>query len=184
MRLANRKAIAVFSVLATLSLGACAKTSGDEFDDFGAGTAELVHADGWVEVAMHANYAKTQVDTAGHFETSHNGCRKEAWGALDLKTWNALAAATNKAIRKPALRQEEQYCLGRPEFWPYMDGNVELVMEDGSKRPLFENRGGEICSLIADASVATTLLDSLHRVVWAADSEDCPTARRNGTLPN
>ncbi|OFZ19691.1 MAG: hypothetical protein A2X94_16685 [Bdellovibrionales bacterium GWB1_55_8] len=141
------------------------------------------YAEGWQEIEMIANFAKTKVGVAGHFVTGRNACGKEAYGALELAKWNALVESTNLAIKDEPLAEE--YCIKLPEGVPgeryrVMDGIAEIKLDNGSKRTLFDTKGNETCTKIPNREAANQLITLLHAVVVAADIEDCPNGWGSG----
>ncbi len=137
-------------------------------------------AEGWSQLIMIANYAKTTLDSMAHFNTSRNACGKDAYGAIQSsELWNQMVEYINAAIQ--AQPRSEAYCTPNSQeldangyYKKSMDGNVEIKLADGSKRQLFETRGSDICTLIQDPALAKGLLSVLNQLVLIADKEDCP----------
>ncbi|OFZ53793.1 MAG: hypothetical protein A2428_02655 [Bdellovibrionales bacterium RIFOXYC1_FULL_54_43] len=160
---------------APLETGSEAPTATDLDTGEEPATVPMAFANGWTEITMIANYAKTVMDSVGHFTTSRNACGKEDAGAIDLGLWNSLAAASNQAVVVELLPSSGEYCLPHPEgLVKRMDGTAEVTLANGSKRTLFETRGYEACTTISDRQVATELLNSLNKMVSVADLEGCP----------
>lgn len=133
---------------------------------------ELVYSSGWTEMVIRANSAKTTVDPGAHFATNRNACGKDAYGAIDLEDWNALAKYTNLAIEGES--RPEDHCVDPPaEANKYMDGTVEVKTPSGIK-VLFEVKDWQICTRIKDAQVSDTLLKTIEKIILQADKEDCP----------
>jgi hypothetical protein len=86
----------------------------------------LVYADGWSDLTIIANQAKTEVSPGGHFSTSRNACGKEAYGAIDLAEWNAIAQGANAAVAAHPLAEET--CFPLPDSVTKMDGTAELTL--------------------------------------------------------
>ncbi|MCM2322760.1 MAG: hypothetical protein NDJ90_05825 [Oligoflexia bacterium] len=132
---------------------------------------QSLFAEGWSDLIINANFAKTRVDHIAHFTTSRNACGRDAYGALDLPLWNKLAAAMNAALQAPALAEPRCQTVENPGK---MDGTAEAQLTPTSKRLLFEVRGyAEVCTTIRDAAAAKSLLEAITAVVLAADREDC-----------
>jgi hypothetical protein len=132
----------------------------------------LTYAQGWDEMIILANSAKTRVSPAAHFATTRNACGREAYGAIDSQTWNPLATGSNAAV--VASHLQEGLCFAIPDVPRPLDGSVQLKLKDGKLLTLFELRGNEICGPLADATLANSLLSAIHRVIQVADQEDCP----------
>lgn len=136
--------------------------------------------EGWTQLIMFANSAKTTIDTMAHFNTNRNACGKDAYGVIrpsDL--WNKLIKYTNLAIKNPP--RTEEYCTSTHQeldsngyYKKYMDGSVQAVVDGGTKRTLFEQKGSDICTTIDDPLVSNTLFTILNQIVLIADKEDCP----------
>lgn len=137
-------------------------------------------AEGWSQLTMVANYAKTTLDTMAHFNTSRNACGKDAYGAVQSsELWNKMVQNINAAVQSPP--RSEAYCAPANQeldangyYKKTMDGTVEAKLADGSKRQLFEQRGSDICTTIQDPTLSATLLRNLNELVLLADKEDCP----------
>jgi len=133
----------------------------------------LVYAEGWTDIAMVANWAKTGVDHLGHFVTSRNACGKDESGAIALDLWNVLAKAVNEIVGAEA--GSEEICLPLPQDQRrYMDGTAEVVLSNGTKIPLLDStRGTGACSKIKNRATAEALFNALNEVVLIADKEGC-----------
>lgn len=137
-------------------------------------------AQGWLQVVMIANSAKTTLDTMAHFNTNRNACGKDAYGAIQSNDlWHQLVEWVNESVKR-APRSEERCTPLSQEldangyYKKSMDGTVEVKLTDGTKRQLFEVRGSEICTTIDTPETASHLLDALNQLVLIADKEDCP----------
>lgn len=140
---------------------------------------QTVFADGWQNLVITANSAKTNLDSVAHFKTDRNACGRGADGVLELPEWNSVSQNLNVVVKqRPA---QDPYCVNIPDAWPYMDNSVEVVL-DREKRTLYEVRDGQICSTISDHSVSDALLADIHKIIRFADKQDvdpaeCPWAR-------
>jgi len=157
-------------------------------DELSPTSPKVVYALGWASIEINANYAKTIVSIGSHFTTNRNACGKDAYGAIELDTWNSLAKNANLALQQPP--REDTYCVDPPtDTYKYMDGTVEIKTisqdsgssgndvnnEHGLKsRALFEVKDGQICSTIADKAVSDALLAAINKIIVIADKEDCP----------
>ncbi len=137
-------------------------------------------AEGWSQVILLANYAKTTLGTMAHFNTSRNACGKDAYGAIQSSEfWNEMVQNINDSIISPL--RTEALCFPNPQeldangyYKKSMDGTVEIKLADGSKHPIYETRGTDVCTFIQDLAIAKSLLNHLNRLVILADKEDCP----------
>jgi hypothetical protein len=133
---------------------------------------QVVYAEGWSEALIQANYAKTVIDTTGHFSTTRNACGKDAFGVLSVEDWNLFAKSLNE-ISKEGLSSNE-YCVPAPEdVSRFMDGEVELKLDQG-KKTLYQYKSYEICSNIQNHQVSDQLLQVINKIIAHADQEDCP----------
>ncbi len=137
-------------------------------------------AEGWTQLTLIANYAKTTLDTVAHFNTSRNACGKDAYGAVQsVELWSQMVQAINIAIQTPP-RAEEDCTPVNPEldsngyYKKSMDGTVEIKLIDGTKRQLFAQRGSDMCTTLQDPVASKNLLGVLNALVLIADQEDCP----------
>jgi hypothetical protein len=119
-------------IMLMLSIGACADRVLEHLEDSTvphdgpAPASSLQYAEGWSEIVIIANYARTTVTPAAHFATSRNGCGKEEYGAIGLEDWNALAKTINSAVLADLLTEET--CFPMPDDIAKMDGTVELIL--------------------------------------------------------
>jgi hypothetical protein len=143
----------------------------------------ITYADGWSEVSLQANYAKTFIDSTGHYMTDRNACGQAANGAIDLAIWNKLVVAINSAIKAPlaapptgsgsAPSSSPQNCPVEGDN-SKMDGTMSVTLESGKQMTIFENLGpGEVCTSIADHQIAQNLYDAINVIVVLADQTDC-----------
>ncbi len=133
-----------------------------------------VYAKGWSEVILHANYAKTLLDFTGHFSTDRNACGQDANGAIELASWNPLAGTLNDAIKAKQNPSDDQKICPTQQDNAKMDGDMEIVLDDGTHLKIFENFGpGQVCTRIADADLAQRLYDEINELVVMADKTDC-----------
>ena len=133
----------------------------------------VVYASEWSEISFISNFAKTSVGVGAHFTTSRNACGKDAYGAISLQAWNALATQANYLALNPP--NGPDYCVPIPDNNIYL-GRAGLSAEiktDRGKFVLYENMGNEICSKIQDHLVSDHLLQAMSQVIEAADKEDC-----------
>lgn len=137
--------------------------------------ASAALADGWTQVLIQANYAKTKVDAFAHWNTNRNACGKDADGALELEVWNRLVTAVNHAVTHPLLA--EPRCQPKDqnsENASKMDGTAQVTHTQG-KFTLIEVRDtGEICSFVKDEAYSKQLIQAITDIVLIADKEDCP----------
>lgn len=150
--------------------------SNQSVDELSPTSAGIVYAEGWDEIQMIANSAKTNVDNNGHFTTSRNACGKESFGALDTENFNKISRNMNLIGKQVLLKTPR--CTPFPEGFK-MDGTAEVKMTAG-KKLVFETHGGEICSYASDPKASDELLAGLDAVVKAADKEDCPRGWGSG----
>lgn len=132
-----------------------------------------VYAQGWEGVVIDAYWAKTTVTPSAHFITNRNACGKDAYGAIDLETWNHFAANLNQIIAMNP--SETETCVDPPtEAVKFMNGTVEVNLENKRKKILFEFKDWQICHKIKDLKVATETLNLVNQLIITADKEDCP----------
>ena len=133
---------------------------------------DIVYSEGWNELIIRANSAKTTIDTYAHFKTDRNACGRDAYGAIHLDDWNNLAKGVNFSIEKgPA---NSWHCVPTPqEDRKYMDGTVE-ISAGGKKRILYQIMDGLICSSVGDPFTSNLLLSAINNIIIIADKEDCP----------
>jgi hypothetical protein len=155
----------------------------------------LIYAKGWTQVTINANYAKTLIDNTGHFSTDRNACGEAANGVIDLDQWNTLAGAINgalAALQVPTTStapgasshasngssastssDTPQDCPTQPDG-AKMDGTMDVVLDDGTQKSIFENLGpGQVCSSIVDNQLTQNLYNAINLVVVQADQTDC-----------
>jgi hypothetical protein len=145
-----------------------------DFEELSPTSSRVVYPDGWEEITINANWAKTLVNTTAHFTTSRNACGKDAYGAFDLETWNNLSKDLNAMLKMPRL--QEDFCVDPPETpdYKFMDGSVELKPDNSNvKQTVFEYKDGRICSRIKDPKLSNKLLNLIQKVIIMADKEDC-----------
>ena len=151
----------------------------------------LVLATGWDEIEMLAAYAKTTIDSSGHFVTSYNKCYHDGSGALTAQDWNNVADAVNASIKSQSptpptpdttSTSDSQVCVPFPtDGSPTVDSYAKVKLNNGQVVTLLENRGVGICSsVIKDQAIANKLVSSLSRVITVAATEDCSGALRAG----
>lgn len=132
-----------------------------------------VYAQGWEGVVIDAFWAKTTISASAHFTTNRNACGKDAYGAIDLETWNQFAANVNKIILMTPLATET--CVDPPEDTDkFMNGTVEVNLENKAKKILFEYKDWQICNKIKDPKLAKETLKIVNQLITTADKEDCP----------
>jgi len=185
--------LATFLVIVSASISGCAAPeevapepqqtpSGSEnlppTDELNPRSAQVVYPSGWGEIVINANYAKTTVTVGAHFATTRNACGRDAYGGIDLATWNALAQNANLALQSEPNTSEE-YCVDPPaDALRWMDGTVDIKLPQANgtlkTRTLYEARNGLICSTIRDKTVSDALLGTINQMVLIADKEDCP----------
>ncbi|OFZ40274.1 MAG: hypothetical protein A2070_06970 [Bdellovibrionales bacterium GWC1_52_8] len=135
--------------------------------------ATLIYAEGWTDIALVANWAKTSLDHLGHFFTTRNACGKDEAGAISIEHWNKLATAINQVVADEAAAEE--YCIPLPEGRSrYMDGTAEVVLSNGKKLALMDStRGTGGCSKIKNRATAEVVFETLNELVVVADKEGC-----------
>jgi len=139
---------------------------------------KVIYAYGWESATIRANSARTKVTIAAHFETDRNACGKDAYGPLDLQTWNDFAQSMNQAIvslfTQPQTAPTE-YCTPSPQDYSekFIDESLSVKTIQGDLF-LFENKEGELCTRIADKAIADQLTKATIKIIVAADREDCP----------
>jgi hypothetical protein len=134
---------------------------------------QTLFAEGWQNLIINANSAKTDVDAIAHFKTSRNACGRGADGVLELPEWNSVAQHLNSAVSLGP--SQNPYCVPIPDTFPYMDNSVEVVL-NREKRTLYEVRDGQICSTISDHNVSDALLGDIQKIILFADKQDVDTA--------
>lgn len=137
---------------------------------------DLIFAEGWNEVAITANWAKTRLDHVAHFMTTRNACGRDAGGVITLDPWNRLARGLNAYVKMQPLKEPKCFPV---ELRAKMDGTAELITPSG-KRQLIEVKGNEFCSYIPDAQVSREVFEVLDHVVQTADREECPNGWGSG----
>ena len=176
--------------LPLLALSACGQSASpapqapapDSGAAAGAAAPSAVGAEnavGWQKISTIANWAKTSVDTTGHFITSRNACGRPADGALALEKWNSLVTSVNTALTLTPL--SENKCVDMPRQ-SKMDGLAEVQTGDreSDKRPLIDARGYQLCSKIPDPQLVINIFEGMSAVVEAADKEECPNGWGSG----
>ncbi|MGK5086235.1 hypothetical protein WDW86_01650 [Bdellovibrionota bacterium FG-2] len=132
---------------------------------------ELVYSKGWKQIIMMANYAKTTVDSLGHFATSRTACGLEEYGALELTFWNEFATKMN--LLATAEWGTTEQCYEPPHTArASMDGTVEVQFSNELKM-VFETKGYEACSFLKDNTLAKDLLLLFNQIVLISDKEGC-----------
>src|SRR5690242_4977350 len=63
----------------------------------------VVYADGWNEIVIVANSAKTRVGVGAHLTTNRNKCGRDAYSSIELAEWNDIAKNTNAAMKTTRL---------------------------------------------------------------------------------
>ncbi len=183
-----RRTVAQFCVVSICFLSACIREYPQNMNYAGEDLPEntpidltpyspaVVYADGWRDAVIMANFAKTTVDVGAHFATSRNACGKDAFGAIDLATWNQFSKSLNSALKMPARTEDQYYCVSPPmDTSKWLDGTLEVNLPPPQKsRILYELRDGQICSSIQDKAVSDVLLEVVQKIIVAADREDCP----------
>ena len=142
----------------------------------------IIMPEGWTEVTITANSARTRISTGAHFTTTRNACGHEAYGGIEFEEWNKFAKSLNAAVQKESYRNE--YCVALPDptpegmMPPYMDGTVDVKTTEGLTRTIYvlrrDQTGDQICSTIKDAKTSDKMLSAIHKIIAAADKEDCP----------
>ncbi len=130
----------------------------------------VTYADGWEEVIINANQAKTKIGVGAHFGTNRNACGRDAYGSIQLEDWNMFAKYMNAAMKGQF--SSEETCLDSPDT-RFMDGITEVKTGE-QKKVIYEYKGGMICTTIADPEVSKNLLKVINSLVIQADKEDCP----------
>lgn len=164
----------------SIALVGCGSDPAQEPGETPAPSSEMLWADGWTKLEIFANYARTSLDNAAHFNTDRNACYLPAFGAMKLDEWNAVTGDLNAFVQSTRLTEPKCTDLtpeqSRNNGFKF-DGTADLVLTDGSKVMLFEYRNWSVCSHIADPKLHARLLDRVNSVVMAADKEDCPRPR-------
>ena len=183
--------IIIVAIMATLAQIGCAKRTNQPFvapdptknipppqadnnEGLAPNSPNITYASGWSEIDITANMAKTKVTVGAHFGTSRNACGKDAYGAIELATWNSLAKNANLAIQNEPRALD--YCVPIPDDNIYLNRgglSVEVKTPTGN-RALYDIKNGEICSTVQDDATSQALLDAINQVIEAADKEDCP----------
>jgi hypothetical protein len=134
-----------------------------------------VYPKGWNKVIITANSAKTTVSSAAHFTTTRNACGRDAYGAIDSESWNNLSKSLNVAVTTTLLPEETQPCVDTPDYYPYMDGTVEVELNQANeKKTIYALKNGQICTSIPDPETSKVLLEAIHNIIKTADKEECP----------
>lgn len=134
---------------------------------------------GWQKISTIANWARTSLDTTGHFMTGRNACGRPADGVLSLDKWNQLVTAVNTALTLQPLAENK--CVDMPRQ-SKMDGlaEVQIGARETDKRALIDARGYQLCSTIPDPQLVMNIFEGMTAVVEAADKEECPNGWGSG----
>jgi hypothetical protein len=132
---------------------------------------KLQHANGWSQITILGNWAKTTVSIAAHFKTGRNACGKEAYGPIEFEDWNGLAQYANITITQPL--GEKENCFPAPDEKRYSGGLQVDIKTDNGVISLFEMRDYDICTNIVNPTVYQPLFQYIDRIIVAADKEDC-----------
>lgn len=173
--------IAVLLALTTTTTGCEVKSPDDSAGNL-EDQAELVIAEEWSDVSLISWGAKVDLDVTGHFTVSRNACFMADGGAIsDKKDWNTIAGVANLVAKtEPNPSGTEDTCIENPRPRWGFDGNGELKLERGGKKPLMDAIGGKICSsVIKDPAVLDTFVKAINRMLAKAAREGCPEAPRD-----
>jgi hypothetical protein len=134
----------------------------------------MIYAQGWDDIKLVANYAKTTFDSTGHIITSRNACGKDGATVLDLATWNKIAQVVNDSL---TAEPGAEYCMPIPDRqWPdrfKFDGTATVTTSSGP-RIVLEAKRGEVCTNVADHAKAADLMLTIDKIVDYADKAQCP----------
>lgn len=154
--------------------------SSDSDPGLPATSPNVIYATGWSVMIIHANYAKTTIDSGAHLTTDRNACGKDAYAAIALDEWNNFSKNVNLAIQKPPVQDE--YCVSPPtDTYKYMDGSVKITTDHG-ERLLYETVDYQICSTISDHKLSDTLLALINQLILDADKTNCPNGWGSDTI--
>ena len=163
---------------ATLILG-CGEKAKGPLPPLSPTSSQVVYAQGWNQILIQANGAKTQVTRSAHYSTDRNLCQLPGMGAFDLALWNRLASFMNKTASQPisttplCKEPEGTYRFGTP-------GLAEIEIQPNEKRTLLELKEGKLCSNFLQPEKIQEALELIEQIIALADLADassCPNYR-------
>lgn len=178
-----------FAALALVSTGCADKVAEESAEgSIPERSSEIIYAEDWTELTFDANSAKSRVNTMGHYHTDKNICQKPGDGVFTVAAWNRLVVDLNQVVTAGDLSTPR--CWDSPNGSKfYNKGLAELTLSRSltpgaaatvSKKKLFEYKNGQICTTIANAALADSLMEQVEmtlKLIDRADAQECPGYR-------
>lgn len=149
---------------------------------------EIQYAEDWTELTFDANSAKSRVNSMGHYHTDKNICQKPGDGVYSVAAWNRIVTDLNLVVKSAELSTPR--CWDSPNGSKfYNKGIAELTISrmppnggapSVSKKRLFEYKNAQICTTIANAALADSLMEQVEttlKLIDRADAQECPGYR-------